>query len=166
VTARLATGIALLAALAVAAPIAVADPTPPGDQSPSYGGNPSGGDHTAPYLRATIRTRHLATIAKTGKLKLSLATSEKSVVALAGTLTVRAPHAKTLRLKLRGTTLLFKRSGQKGGTLTLSASGRHRLAALLRTGGNRSRGTFRLTGTGADAAHNKRHLKKSATLRR
>src|SRR4051794_24269041 len=98
-TPRLVSAAALLAALAAAAPVALAaDPTPPtgdqspsyggnppppGDQSPSYGGNPSSGDTTAPFLRATMSTRHLTTVAKTGKLKLSMGTNEASVVALA-----------------------------------------------------------------------------------
>jgi hypothetical protein len=177
-TPRLVYGAALLAALAVAAPIALADPPPPtgdgspsyggnpptGDQSPSYGGNPASTDHTAPHMRATISTRHLRTVAKTGRLRLSLGTDEGAVVALTGTLTAKAPHVKTLKLKLKSTTLLYKRAGQKTGTLTLTAAERRKLKALLAAGGKKASGKVTVTGTGADASHNKRHLTKTAKL--
>ena len=165
-TLRLVHGTAVLAALTLAAPVALAaDPPPPtGDQSPSYGGNSSSGDHTAPYLRASITTRHLTTLAHTGKLKLSLGTSEGAVVALSGKLTARASHVKSLKLSLKGTTLLFKSAGQKGGTLTLSASGRRQLKAFLSSAGKKATGKATVTGTGSDAAHNTRHLVKTVTL--
>jgi hypothetical protein len=147
---------------AIVAPVALADGPGTGDQSPSYGGN--GRDRTAPYLRATILTRHLATLSSGGKLKVSVAASEGALVGLTGKLTARAPGRKALSLKLRGTSLLFQRAGQKRATLTLSPSSRRNLGRLV--GARGTRATVTITGLGADRAHNKRHLKKSSTLRR
>jgi hypothetical protein len=93
-----------------------------------------------------------------------VASSEGAVVALTGKLTARAPGRKAARLKLRGRTLLFQRAGQQRATLSLSAAARRALKRLV--GARRARGTVTITGLGADGVHNKRHLKKSATLKR
>jgi hypothetical protein len=164
VTSRPLSAVALAAILAVCAPVALADGPGTGDQSPSYGGSGTANDHTAPYLRATILTRHLGALAQNGKLKLSLASSEAALVGLTGTLTARRPHATALRVKLKGATLLFQRAGAKGATLTLSSAARAQLKGLVRAGGKQSRGTVTVTGLGTDRARNKRHLKKSAGL--
>ena len=162
--ARSASAAVLTAVIALSAPVALADGPGTGDQSPSYGGNAN--DHTAPYLRATLRTKHLGTLARSGKVKLLLASSEASLVGLSGTLTARAPHAKTLKLNLKGTSLLFRRAGQKNATLTLSSASRTKLLKSWRHGGKKVRGTVLVTGLGADGARNKRHLSKSGALAR
>jgi hypothetical protein len=164
VRSRSASAAVLTAVMALSAPVALADGPGTGDQSPSYGG--SANDHTAPYLRATLRTKHLGTLASSGKLKLLLASSEASLVGLSGKLTARAPHAKTLKLKLKGTSLLFKRAGQKNATLTLTSASRTKLLKFWRAGGKKVRGTVLVTGLGADGAHNKRSLRKSGALTR
>lgn len=156
----------LLACLALA-PAAIAD-SPPGDTSPSYGGSGGGGsgsqgsapDKTAPFVDITISVKHLASLARAGRLRVQVVVSEDCKLRLSGSVAVGSGRAA---LTAKQVTL---KKGLRTLTLKLSSKRRKALKGYVRGLSGKRRGKVALTGTATDPAGNKRHLSFSKKLKR
>lgn len=133
---------------------------PPGSRSPSVSGI-RGVDRVAPRVRLRVLTRRLGTLARTGRLRVSVRSNELAIVNLAGTVrpgrSARRAEA-SLVLRFPDRTIGFR--GPRTKTVTLRLS---RPARLALRGRRSARVSVRALAS--DAVNNERTVRVKRTLR-